>query len=96
MVKTSIKKYLPEGYGIGIGIGNGMPLGLIIGLLMENMWLGIGIGLLIGFAYGIVFEDQYKNEKTRKKRLIWIPIILEIIFLLCLGILIWLKFFRVL
>ncbi len=73
----------PKGHFLGMGLAIGIPIGMPIGLALGNIAFGPAIGLPIGLGLGAAMEKKYnknpieltEKEKTRKKRMSLIGIL---------------------
>lgn len=73
---------------MGAGIAIGLPIGMTISFALNNFAF-IGVGLAIGVAIGVAIEENAKKkgqiipltkkQKSQRKKLSWIMIILGII-----------------
>ncbi len=83
MANTNNEKQYPKGHFIGMGLAIGIPIGVPVGLALGNIALGPAIGLPIGLGLGAAMEKKYnknpieltEKERTRKKRMSLIGIL---------------------
>jgi hypothetical protein len=85
------KQYI-KGHFIPIGLAVGLPIGIPIGMLLGHIALGPAIGLPIGLIIGAILEKRLntnpielsKDEKIKRKKVLWTSVILGFVILVLL------------